>query len=211
MPSEPSLFPPGFPWYVTAQIPEGPNATPRAGEGSPQAREEILDVTAQLAAFAAELAHDHLPDEVGTGRGCSSSTALASCSARWRSRNGTGDRCLDRYLELAGPPGAGTVAGSRLKTTPMMAAFANGTLSEVLDCQDTNITARIHNGAAIIPAALAMGEVLASSGRDVMAAVVAGYEVGCRLGLATQPEHWYSGFQITGTFNTCGAAATAAG
>ena len=42
-----------------------------------------------------------------------------------------------------------------------------------------------------------------------MAAVVAGYEVGCRLGKANQPAHWYAGFQITGTYNTCGAAASA--
>jgi 2-methylcitrate dehydratase PrpD len=42
-----------------------------------------------------------------------------------------------------------------------------------------------------------------------LAAVVAGYEVADRLGIATQPTHWYAGFQITGTYNTCGAAATA--
>ena len=168
-----------------------------------------MEVTAQLAAYAADLAHHHLSEEVRNRTRMFVLDGLGVMLGAVAFAERDGDRCLDRYLELAAPPGAGTVVGSRLKTTPMMAAFANGTLSEVLDCQDTNITARIHNGAAIIPAALAMGEVLASSGRDVMAAVVAGYEVGCRLGLATQPEHWYSGFQITGTFNTCGAAATA--
>ena len=33
-----------------------------------------------------------------------------------------------------------------------------------------------------------------------MAAAVAGYEIGCRLGFATRLDHWYSGFQITGTY-----------
>ena len=75
-----------------------------------------------------------------------------------------GDRCLERYLEAAATPGPATVAGMGRKTTPMMAAFANGSLSEVLDCQDSNLTAKLHNGAAIIPTALAMGEVLASGG-----------------------------------------------
>ena len=42
---------------------------------------------------------------------------------------------------------------------------------------------------------------------DIVPAIVAGYEVHTRLLLAVQPSHWYKGFQGTGTFGTCGAAA----
>ena len=58
------------------------------------------------------------------------------------------------------------------------------------------------------PAAVAV-PLLVGLGFPALAAVVAGYEVACRLGMATQPAHWYSGFQATGTYNTCGAAAAA--
>jgi 2-methylcitrate dehydratase PrpD len=168
-----------------------------------------VNVTKQLADFAAGLDYDDLPEEVRYRTRLFVLDGLGIMLGAVAFARNDDDRCLEGYLELTAPSGAATVVGMDRKTTPMMAAFANGTLSEVLDCQDTNIACRIHNGAAIIPAALAMGEVLSSSGRDLMAAAVAGYEIGCRLGLATQPDHWYSGFQITGTYNTCGSAATA--
>jgi 2-methylcitrate dehydratase PrpD len=41
---------------------------------------------------------------------------------------------------------------------PDFAAFANGTLAETLDFQDSNTIVLTHNGTAIIPAALAPGE-----------------------------------------------------
>ena len=168
-----------------------------------------MSVTKQLAEFTAALDHDQLSEDVCARARLFVLDGLGIMLGAVAFARRDGDRCLENYLELAAPAGPVTVVGSGRTTTPMMAAFANGTLSEVLDCQDTNITARIHNGAAIVPATLAVGEDLGSPGRDVMAALVAGYEIGARLGLATQPDHWYSGFQITGTYNTCGAAASA--
>ena len=168
-----------------------------------------LDLTKQLANFAATLDHDFLPERVRDLTRLFVLDGLGIMLGAIAFAKRDDDYCLERYLDLAAPDGHVTVVGSDKKTTTMMAAFANGTLSEVLDSQDTNIACRIHNGAAIIPTALAMGEALSSSGRDLMTAIVAGYEIGCRLGLANQPEHWYSGFQITGTYNTCGSAATA--
>ena len=168
-----------------------------------------VNVTEQLAEFAAGLDYDSLPEEVRYRTRLFFLDGLGIMLGAVAFARHDDDRCLEGYLELTAPSGSATVVGMDRKTTPMMAAFANGTLSEVLDCQDSHIASRIHNGAAIIPTALAMGEILSSSGRDLMAAAVAGYEIGCRLGFATQPDHWYSGFQITGTYNTCGSAATA--
>lgn len=168
-----------------------------------------IEVTRMLAEFAAGLRYEDLPEEVRNRARMFVLDGMGVMLGAVAFAERDGDRCLERYLEAAATPGPATVAGMARKTTPMMAAFANGILSEVLDCQDSNLAAKIHNGAAIIPTALAMGEVLASGGRDLLTAVVAGYEVGCRLGIATQPAHWYSGFQITGTYNTCAAAATA--
>jgi 2-methylcitrate dehydratase PrpD len=168
-----------------------------------------LSLTQELAEFSAGIDLRQLSEEVrARARLCILDGIGVMLGAVEFARRDA-DQCLERYLELAAPPGAATVVGSRRTTTPMMAAFANGVLSETLDCQDTNIPARIHNGAAVVPAALAIGEVTGATGADVIAALVAGYEVGNRLGLATQPAHWYSGFQITGTYNTCGAAAAA--
>src|SRR5699024_8458854 len=56
----------------------------------------------------------------------------------------------------------------------------------------------------------AVGEMTGASGRDVLAAIVAGIEVCCRIGNALDPtEHYARGFHPTATAGTFGAAAAA--
>jgi 2-methylcitrate dehydratase len=64
-----------------------------------------------------------------------------------------------------------TVFGYGISTTPELAAFANSCMVRLVDFNDTP-----HNS-NLIPAALAMGEALHSTGSQVMAAIVVGYEV----------------------------------
>jgi 2-methylcitrate dehydratase len=64
-----------------------------------------------------------------------------------------------------------TVFGYGLTTTPELASFVNSCMVRLVDFNDTP-----HNS-NLIPAALAIGESLHSSGADVMAAVAVGYEV----------------------------------
>jgi 2-methylcitrate dehydratase PrpD len=62
----------------------------------------------------------------------------------------------------------------------------------------------------VVPAAFAVGEMVGASGRDVLTAIVAGYEVCCRLGNALDPtSHYARGFHPTATAGTYGAAAAA--
>ena len=62
----------------------------------------------------------------------------------------------------------------------------------------------------MVPAAFAVGEMVGASGRDVLTAIVAGYEVCCRLGNALDPtSHYARGFHPTATAGTYGAAAAA--
>jgi len=63
----------------------------------------------------------------------------------------------------------------------------------------------------VVPAAFAVGELVGASGREVLTAIVAGYEVCCRLGQALDPtSHYGRGFHPTATAGTYGAAAAAA-
>src|SRR5207237_629961 len=69
----------------------------------------------------------------------------------------------------------------------------------------------LHASAPVVPAAFAVGEMVGASGRDVLTAIVAGYEVCCRLGNALDPtSHYARGFHPTATAGTYGAAAAAA-
>lgn len=168
-----------------------------------------MDATAQLGAFAAGLQYADLPQDVRERCRMSVLDAIGIMlgAADFAARDG--DHCLKNYLRATATPGPATVLGYGIQTTPLMAVFANGTLSEALDCQDSNLWIRSHSGTSAIPTALALAQAHALRWADIVPAIVAGYEVHTRLLLAVQPSHWYNGFQGTGTFGTCGAAATA--
>ena len=90
------------------------------------------------------------------------------------------------------------------------AAFINGVACGSLDWDDSHVAAIIHPGVVIWPAALAMAQVTGASGRDLLAAVLVGYETAIRIGTAIQPEHSLRGFQGTPTCGAFGAAAACA-
>jgi 2-methylcitrate dehydratase PrpD len=166
-------------------------------------------VTAKLAEFVASLHYEDVPSDLLERMRMALLDGLAIMLGAADFLRVNGDKELAIYLDDTAPSGTSTVVGYGRQTTPMMAAFANGTHCEVLDCQDCNLTARIHNGATVTPAVLALAESNGNSGREVLTSMLAGFEVGTRLGHAVQPSHWHHGFQITGTFGTSGAAAAA--
>lgn len=86
--------------------------------------------------------------------------------------------------EVAGAvsvPGGASLLGSTHRTTADLAAFSNGALVRYLDFNDTYLSKEPAHPSDNIPAALAVGQVCGASGPDVIAAIVLGYEVQCRL------------------------------
>src|SRR5438309_517096 len=73
-------------------------------------------------------------------------------------------------------PGA-TVLGTGQRTTPDLAAFANGAMVRYLDYNDTYLSLEPAHPSDNIPAALAVAEARGRSGRDFITAVVLAYEV----------------------------------
>lgn len=96
-------------------------------------------------------------------------------------------RVARNYAADRGGPGASTVAGTVKQTNSEMAAFANGMAAHADETDDANDYARIHPGASAVPAAVAIGEADNISGRALISAVVAGYEVGVAMVLAVWP------------------------
>ena len=119
---------------------------------------------------------------------------------------------LLKMLEALALDGKGdsTVFGDSKTWTPAVAALLNGALGHSLDFDDTHADSSLHPSAPVVPAAFAVGEMVGASGRDVLTAIVAGYEVCCRLGNALDPtSHYARGFHPTATAGTYGAAAAA--
>jgi 2-methylcitrate dehydratase PrpD len=113
------------------------------------------------------------------------------------------------YVRSLGGPEVATALGCGFKTGAHSAAFLNGTAAEAIEAQDGLRFGGNHPGTAVIPAALAAAEDLGRSGKDVIEAMVTGYEVAGRIAAAVHPHHTLTGFLPTGTCGTFGAAAAA--
>ena len=113
------------------------------------------------------------------------------------------------YIRSLGGPEAATALGCGFKTGIHNAAFLNGTTAEAIEAQDGLRFGGNHPGTAVIPAALAVAEDLGRSGKEVIEAVVTGYEVAGRIAAAVHPHHTLAGFLPTGTCGAFGAAAAA--
>lgn len=98
------------------------------------------------------------------------------------------------------------VIGQRSTTSPMMAALANAAASHVAEQDDVHNGSVFHPAAVVFPPTVAVAQSIGASGAQLMAACVAGYEVGIRVGEFLGRSH-YKIFHTTGTAGTLAAAA----
>jgi len=103
-----------------------------------------------------------------------------------------------------------TLVGLRQRATPRQAALVNGASSHALDYDDVNFHLGGHPTVTLVPAILALAEKRGCSGAQVIAAFVAGYEMGARAGALVRPSHYDRGFHATATIGCFAAAAGAA-
>jgi len=104
-------------------------------------------------------------------------------------------------------PSLATVLGTDFKTSPIWAGFANASLANALDYDDTLVG---HHGCTVIPSALALGEALRVPGKRLLEAVIVGYDVSIRCMACLQPNFArFSGGWDLGTLQTLGATAAA--
>lgn len=104
--------------------------------------------------------------------------------------------------ELGGHPQATAITG--LKTSVANTAFVNGGASHVVELDDIHKRSIVHAATVIMPAAIAIAEWKNYSGKDLITAIVAGYEIAFRIGEAVSPSHYYY-FHNTATCGTFGA------
>lgn len=108
--------------------------------------------------------------------------------------------------ELAGGDGRSTVIGRRDRLPLRDAVLLNGLLVHGLDFDDTHPEGVVHISASAVPTALAVGEQLHASGREVLTAYVIAMEAVARLGIAAQGGFHAVGFHPTGLLGAFGAA-----
>lgn len=108
---------------------------------------------------------------------------------------------------LGGNEQASLINGGR--SSVANAALLNGAASHIVEQDDIHKSSIIHAATVVIPAALAVAEWKKMDGKELITAVVAGYEVCFRIGEAVSPSHYYY-WHNTATCGTFGSAAAVA-
>jgi 2-methylcitrate dehydratase PrpD len=122
-------------------------------------------------------------------------------------RNAEPVRVMERFAESMGPlDGSSEILVSRRRASPFFAALVNGAASHVVEQDDLHNSSVLHPGTVVFPAVLAASQGAGSTGRDFIAAAVAGYECGVRVGEFLGRSH-YRVFHTTGTAGKLAAAA----
>ena len=159
---------------------------------------------AELAGFAAGLRFEHIPEPVVRKTEDLLVDWFASAVA------GHGSRPVESIARFAQAMGAqqgvAEVIATRQRNSPYLAAMANAAASHVAEQDDVHNGSVFHPATVVFPPALAVAQALGASGKQFLAACVAGYEVGIRVGEFLGRSH-YKVFHTTGTAGTLAAAA----
>ncbi|MDQ6640320.1 MAG: MmgE/PrpD family protein [Pseudomonadota bacterium] len=166
--------------------------------------------TRGIAEFVSGLRYEAVPREVIErikllildSIGC----ALYGASLPW-------SRILQETLQSVDATRDCALWGTSRRLSAPHAALVNGTQVQGFELDDVHRAGVLHVGAVVLPALLALTEKQRRlDGRDFLAAAVAGYEVGPRVGLCMGPEHiaqgWHSGATL-GVFSAAAGASRA--
>src|SRR5688572_255765 len=115
------------------------------------------------------------------------------------------------FAQAQGGVKEASIAGTRVVTSAIAAALANGMTAHADETDDSHQPAFYHPGCAIVPAALAVGEREDASGRSLLRAVALGYDIGSRFNFALGAMRFHLAGHSTHSFGALfGAAAAAA-
>ena len=115
-------------------------------------------------------------------------------------------RIVAEYVREMGGNPVCSVFGQGFSTSPVMAVFANGVAGHVLD-YEVMWYPPTHPTSPTLPPVLALAEMYNSSGQDVLAALIVGFEVQGRIRVASADLD-ITRFHPPGIVGTMGSAAT---
>jgi 2-methylcitrate dehydratase PrpD len=95
-------------------------------------------------------------------------------------------REMSKRLTSLSRGASSTLIGQKKKTDPLQAALINGTAGTWLELDEGNQFARGHAAIHVVPACLAVAEEKKASAKEFLTALVLGYEIACRIGIASK-------------------------
>jgi 2-methylcitrate dehydratase PrpD len=163
--------------------------------------------TRALAAFAANLRYEDIPEQVVAhirlsildGIGC----CLFGITLPWT-------RMLAETVIADGGDPVASLLGRGEKLPVAGAVLVNATAGHAFEIDDIHRDSILHPNSITVPVALNMAEMLGGlSGREAVTAIIAGYEVANRIGMAAGTDLLLRGFHPQGTSGAIAAAVTA--
>lgn len=164
-------------------------------------------ISEQAASFLTKLSIDDVPENVCR----TAKNSILDCVgvAVAGAREPASEMVID-FAEMAGGHPEATIIARDRKAAPTEAAFVNATMAHALDFDDSTDTLGGHPTVVILPAVLALGQRIHASGRDVLEAYIAGFEVEAQLAKLVNFEHYDKGWHPTATLGVFGSAAACA-
>ena len=173
-----------------------------------QTAEALEGLTLRFADLVHSLKYEAIPEEVckkakfiiRDGLGNQIAASAISEPAR---------KVIEIVKEWGGKPES-TVIGYGFKVPAPMAAMCNAMMGHGVELDDAHGSGLIKAGSVMVPSLMALAEANNKSGKEVVTALIAGYEVAIRIAKAINPGHRQRGFHTTGTVSAIGVAAAGA-
>jgi 2-methylcitrate dehydratase PrpD len=167
----------------------------------------LENATRDLAAFASRLRFEDIPAPVVERMKDCALDSIGCClhgvTLPWT-------RKVQEMVLAEGAAPAASIFGGGGRTSVSQAVLVNATAGHAFELDDIHKESIVHPGSLALPVAVALAEAAGGvSGRDLITAMVAGYEVGTRVGNAATMSLFLRGFHPQGTSGAFVAAATA--
>jgi 2-methylcitrate dehydratase PrpD len=164
-----------------------------AVEVSPSAASQVgpqsappTDLTGRVARYMADARQRELPPAVAREAKHRILDTLAAIVSGARLKPG---EMAVRYVQAQGGVAEASVFTTRIRTSAVNAALANGMFAHADETDDFDPNTKAHPGSAVVPAALAVGERDDRSGTELLQAVTLGYDICGRWLMALGPDH----------------------
>ena len=164
-------------------------------------------IRGSLAALALEIQYDNLPADVISQ---TKTIVLDTLGCTFGGLEEGPTKAVREIVADIGGNAEATIIGTKSRTSCALATFANGTALRSLDTNDYYFGRDPAHASGNLAAILAIAERTNASGRDILAAYVAAYEIQFRLcDFAGHPSLWDRGWHHATNMSIASAAAAA--
>ena len=167
-----------------------------------------MNETLDLARFVEELSYDELPIEVQKQAMRLFYDFVGNAS--YATKTPAGQIITDYALASTKPGTCSVFPVFEGRAETSVAALAMGQLGHGFELDDVYMGTCLHPSGPVCAAALAVAQERGVTGKKLLEAIIAGYEVSIRVGLPLGSSHQDWGYHATASFTVFGAAAAAA-